>query len=60
MTLENIVQIVIVQLVGTAFAAIGVYAAIRADLAQLNARVKLAEDTGARAHERIDSIITRG
>lgn len=60
MTLEDVAQIVLVQLVGTAFAAIGVYAAIRADLAQLNARVKHAEDTAARAHERIDSIITRG
>lgn len=60
MTLENILQIVIVQLVGTAFAAIGVYAAIRADLAQLNARVKHAEDIANRAHDRIDSVIARG
>ena len=60
MTLSDIAQIIIVQIVGTGFAAIGVYAAIRADLAQLNARVKHAEDSAHRANDRIDDLIRRG
>lgn len=60
MTLADVFQIIVVQLVGTGFAAIGVYAAIRADLAQLNARVKRAEEDATRAHDRIDSVIARG
>lgn len=60
MTLEDVAQIVLVQIVGTAFTGIGVYAAIMANLAQLNARVKHVEDNSNRAHERIDSVITRG
>lgn len=59
MTLSDIAQIVLVQLVGTGFAAVGVYAAIRADLAQLNARVQHAKDAAERANERIDSLIDR-
>jgi outer membrane murein-binding lipoprotein Lpp len=59
MTLADVAQIIVVQLVGTAFAAVGVYAAIRADLAQLNARVQHAEDSAERANERIDSLIDR-
>lgn len=60
MTLSDIAQIIVVQLVGTGFAAVGVYAAIRADLAQLNARLKRAEEDASRAHDRIDSLIARG
>jgi hypothetical protein len=60
MTLEDVVQIVLVQIVGTAFTGIGVYAAIMANLAQLNARVKHTEDNTNRAHDRIDLIISKG
>jgi hypothetical protein len=60
MTLDTIIEVIIVQIVGTGFAAVGVYAAIRADLAQLNARLTRAEDDAKRANDRIDSMITRG
>lgn len=59
MTLDTILEIIVVQIVGTGFAAVGVYAAIRADLAQLNARLKNAEDNAKRAHDRIDSLMTK-
>lgn len=59
MTLDTILEIIVVQIVGTGFAAVGVYAAIRADLAQLNARLKNAEDNAKRAHDRIDSLMVK-
>ena len=42
---------------GAAFGAIGAYVAIRSDLADLKARVKIAEKTGDHAHRRIDDIL---
>jgi len=59
MMLEQIAYIIISQIIGTLFAAAAVYAAMRADLSQLNARVRLAEEAAARAHTRIDSIVDR-
>ena len=55
----DIVQIIVAQVIGTFFAAIGVYAAIRADLAQVNARLKLAEEGITRLVTRFDDLIDR-
>lgn len=55
----DIAQIIVAQIIGTFFAAIGVYAAIRADLAQVNARLKLAEEGITRVSTRLDDLVDR-
>lgn len=47
------------QILGPLFGAIAAYAAIRADLAALRARVEMIETALERAHERIDDCIHR-
>lgn len=49
----------VMQALGIAGASAGVYAAIRADLAYLRAKVENAHDSARTAHARIDSIIDR-
>jgi hypothetical protein len=50
----------LVQLAGTVISAlvggIAAYAAIKSDLADLKARMQLAEEANKRAHERIDDL----
>ena len=48
------------HLAGYAFAAAGVYAGIRADLAKLHERASAARDSAAAAHARLDSLLTGG
>lgn len=47
------------QILGPLFGAIAAYAAIRADLAALRARVDMLETALGRAHARIDDCINR-
>lgn len=47
------------QVLGIAGASAGVYAAIRADLAYLRAKVENAQDSARKAHSRIDLILDR-
>jgi hypothetical protein len=56
---QEIISLLIGQVIAGAFGGLGVYAAIRADLAQLNARVKFAEDHANKAHERIDNLMRK-
>jgi len=48
------------QVVSIVAAGAGVYAAIRADLAFLRAKVDTLEETAAHAHRRIDGLFTKG
>jgi hypothetical protein len=50
----------ILQVVSIVAAGAGVYAAIRADLAFLRAKVDTLEESAERAHRRIDGLITKG
>ncbi len=59
MNINSIIEILLAQLIGTVFAAVGIYTAIRADLAQLNARLKIAEDLATRANSRIDTMLQK-
>lgn len=47
------------QVLGIAAAGVGVYAAIRADLAYIRAKVESAHDAAMTAHARIDSFFDR-
>ena len=42
---------------GALFGAMGAYIAIRADLSDLKARMKIAEEANSKAHEHIDKIL---
>ena len=50
----------IVPLISAAIGGAGVYAAIRADLADLKARMMRAEYQSDTAHKRIDDLLQRG
>lgn len=59
MTYDQIMQLV-GAVIGPLVGAVGAYVAIRSDLAAIRARVETHGDGIARAHERIDEILTRG
>jgi len=46
-------------LIGAVIGGVASYVAIRSDLAELKARMSIAEKVGDNAHERIDSIMQR-
>ena len=46
-------------LIGAGMGALGAYVAIRSDLANLQARVKVIEERSDKAHDRIDTILQK-
>ena len=55
--MEISVSIIVQALIGAGAGAFAAYVAIRADLADLKARVEIAHESADKAHTRIDQIL---
>ena len=59
MTFDQLMQI-LASIMGPALGAVGAYVAIRSDLAAIKARIEGHNESFTRAHERIDSLMSKG
>lgn len=57
--MDNLIHI-ISAIAPAALGAIAAYAAIRSDLAEMKAQIKMQGEAITRAHDRIDDILARG